>query len=189
MIIGSENIIHLYEVFYSKKYESPKYKFKPTPKAALEIDKFLVYLDKRHNLLCLGQHFLNKYFAFQFKRVEGLTFKRFSSKDVAGRIQIYDIIGRKAIEYWEKRDIKFDYLIEPYCANPEKDLQRGIAEEIEKKRFFNTPRGFVNCIERTSLFNHRSTNCSVCKFKDDCKKMLKNNYVNVYTHRGYGATT
>lgn len=194
-MIGNQDIIIHYEVFYQKKYGNLNYKFKPTPQAEKEIIKFLDFFDKRYKLISLGKDFLFRYFAFQFHRVDGLVLKRFSSKDKAGRIQIYDIIGRKAIQYWLDRNIEYDFIIENSSIIPKQlilpqenlhSLSR--SEELEKKRFYNTNRGFLNCIERTSLFNHKSQSCILCQFKSSCKIMLKQNYFNIYKDRGYVTT-
>ena len=188
MIIEKTHVIQLYELYYSKKYGNSSYKFKPTPKADLLIDKFITYLDNKYNLVCLGQHFITKYFNFQFLRVKDQQFKRFASKNVAGRVQIYDIVGAKAIEYWEKRNIEFDFLIDPYIQVEIELPEVHISEEIEKKRFYNTERGMVNCLEKTSLYNHKSQLCLLCKKKISCKKLLKINYNNIYNIRGYATS-
>lgn len=191
MIIGHQDIISFYEYFYSHKYGNSSYKFKPTEKAVEVIEKFLHYLDLKYKLVCLGKDFLTRYYTFQFKRVEGQVFKRFSSKDKAGKVQIYDIVGKKAIEYWENRDVKFDFTINmPINIDRKIDyLSISISEEIEKKRFYNTDRGILNCLEKTSLFDHKSVICVLCSFKNNCKKLLEQNYHNIYIDRGYGSTT
>lgn len=191
-MILEENIVQYYEYFYSKKYSNQKYIFTPSSRAIDAIAEFIQYLEKRHKLITLGQRFLSRYFSFQFKRVENMVIKRFSSKDKSGRIQIYDIIGRKAIEYWESRDVEYDYtLIHTVALFKEPLLQKeviNLAEELERKRFFNTNRGQVNCLEKTTLFNHKSTNCLLCNFKRECKLLLKVNYQHIYMRRGYGTT-
>lgn len=190
MIIGKQEIIILYEHFYSIKYGNSSYKFTPSTKADQEIDKFLFYLDQKHKLISLGPVFLTRYFYFQFKRVENLVFKRFSSKDKSGKIQIYDIIGKKAISYWEKRDTSFDFILPNYINvkfDKKEDFKKvTIYEDIEKQRFFNTTRGLINCLDKTTLFDHKSSFCILCTMKNDCKKLLEKNYNKIYVSRGYG---
>lgn len=195
-MIGKQDIITYYETFYRSKYGNGKYVFVPTPKAEAEINKFLAFFEKKYKLITLGRDFLFRYFSFQFKRVDGLVLKRFSSKDKSGKIQIYDIIGRKSIDYWMTRDVNFDFIIEnstiisKQLIPAEKFiLSTSRSEELEKKRFHNTERGFLNCIERTSLFNHKSTSCILCSFKTSCKIILKENHINIYKDRGYVTTT
>lgn len=185
MIIGSKDVVRLYELYYAKKYSNTSYKFKPTLKAEQTIEKFISYLDNKYKLICIGEHFLTKFFNFQFLRVKDQKFKRFASKDVAGRIQIYDIVGGKAIQYWEKRNIEFDFIIDPYIHAHIELPEISISEEIEKKRFYNSELGLSNCLEKTSLYNHKSQLCILCKHKISCKDLLKNNYSQIYKSRGY----
>ncbi len=186
-----EDIVKYYEFFYRRKYGNEKYKFAPSIKADREIHNLLSKLNDKYNLDTIGDNFLSRYFSFQFNRVEGQVFKRFAGKDVGGKIQIYDIIGRKAYEYFEKRNTKFDFIIQIPINIVKKNSQykqSNIAEEIERKRFFNTPRGIVHCLERTSLYNHKSPNCILCIHKIPCKELLKVNYKQIYEDRGYGKT-
>lgn len=59
------------------------------------------------------------------------------------------------------------------------------AEEALKKRFYGTPRGALWCIANTSLYNHRSSLCVVCAFKDDCALTLKREFPLIALARGY----
>lgn len=214
MIIGVSTIISYYEYFYQKKYNSPKYRFKPPIKAISKIHLFLESLDDQYDLQTLGKVFLTNYFLFQFNRTNNQVFQRFASRNsvgdikVGGRIQIYDIIGKQALKYWNERDLKFDFLLQ--IQNNEFAKQYNIQldelfilvekesvssksifrnEEIEKSRFFNTARGLLNCIERTSLYNHYSQKCLLCIHKKDCKDILKKNYLHIYKKRGYGTSS
>lgn len=191
-MIGNQDIIYNYELLYREKYGNEKYIFKPTPRAEQEISNFLLFFDKRYKLITLGKDFLFRYFNFQFRRVDGLILKRFSSKDKSGKIQIYDIIGKKAIEYWLTRDVNFDFITEIDAVISKQTIigeetvsSTNKHEELEKKRFHNTNRGFLNCVEKTSLFNHKSTNCVLCIFKNTCKSVLEKNYMKIYKNRGY----
>ncbi len=187
MIIG-EDVIKYYQHFYIKKYGNDSYVFKPSTKALVQIEAFLINLHSEYKLETLGPVFLSRYFSFQFKRIEGQNFKRFSSvKGDDGKVQIYDIIGKKAYEYWINRDKEFDFTMK---LNLNLIINKHIdtlskAEEIEKKRFFNTDTGIANCLMRTTLYNHKSTSCILCIHKLDCKKILKVNYPQIYKHRNY----
>lgn len=59
------------------------------------------------------------------------------------------------------------------------------SEDIERRRFHNTPEGFYWCSSNTSLYNHKSSFCAVCRFNQDCKKRLKQSSPNVFKSRGY----
>lgn len=192
--------MHTYEYFYQRKYQSPKYKFKPTSQALSKINEFIQLLDEKYDLHTLGSNFLINYFVFQFNRVHDQVFKRFAGKDVGGKVQIYDIIGKKAFQYWTERDTQFDFILQNSANSKikisiaeikslleEQESRPSIltSEEIEKKRFHNTDRGLVNCIQSTSLFNHQSYYCRMCSFKSVCKNILKTNYSHIYKQRGY----
>ena len=206
MLINNSLIFNFYQYFYSKKYGNSNYILSPSEKAIDKTNKFIILLDKKYNLHMIGGDFLTKYFLFQFSRVDGQIFVRFATKkdgQIAseGKVQIYDVIGKAAFKYWLDRNIEFDYTLtqspiitkyslslqaikELYSIKP--SLENIFeAEEIEKKRFYNTQRGFVNCIEKTSLFHHRSLNCAFCENKENCKKLLKVNYSKIYKNRGY----
>lgn len=59
------------------------------------------------------------------------------------------------------------------------------SEEEVKGRFYGTGRGLVWCVANTTLYNHRSAKCVVCKFKTDCLETLKREYPRIATARGY----
>ena len=56
-------------------------------------------------------------------------------------------------------------------------------EEENKKRKYNTIEGFFICQQYTTLFKFNSNLCKNCKFKINCKKILKNNYPILYQKR------
>jgi hypothetical protein len=60
-----------------------------------------------------------------------------------------------------------------------------VAEEAIKKRFAGTSRGLLWCIANTTLYNHRSAVCVVCKFKSGCLETLKREFPRVAVGRGY----
>lgn len=60
------------------------------------------------------------------------------------------------------------------------------SEERFKREYYNTSRGLLWCIANTTLFFHKSSLCVGCKFKDDCKEALKDNFPKLYVKRGYG---
>lgn len=58
-------------------------------------------------------------------------------------------------------------------------------EESLKKRFYGTARGVLWCLANTTLYNHRSSLCVVCKFKGDCLITLKRDFPRIARGRGY----
>lgn len=194
-MVDHYSIIHyLYTYFYSKIYNNSNYKFEPSSKSLESISKFLNLLDAKYKLECIGIHFLSMYFLFQFDYWSKLDIKAFNNK-----IQLNFIIGKKAFERYINRDSNFDYqiyeshLLNVISLNEIKNFfiedtylnKLNKFEEIEKNRFYNTDKGFLNCIQHTTLYYHISSHCIACKFKINCKDLLKNNYYNIYIVRDY----
>lgn len=196
-MITKDDIIGLYEKFYSKRYGNSSYKFIPTDRADKSISKFLDKAHKRYKLETIGIKFLTRYFTFQFDRLnETIKIKRYAGKsEMGGKIQIYDIIGDRPLKLFINRNRSFDYKLErksSFSGTLVVDhnlTSTSTSEELEKKRFLNTDRGLINCLEKTTLFYHKSVNCMLCTHKNDCKKLLKTNYINIYNYRGYGSRT
>ena len=40
---------------------------------------------------------------------------------------------------------------------------------IERNRWFNQPRGFINCLEKTQLYQEYNAYCIDCKYAQKCK--------------------
>lgn len=198
-MVDHYSIIHyLYQLFYRKVYGNEKYIFNPTEAATKHLDKFVILLNEKYNLQCVGINFLITYFVFQFDYWTKLEIKQKSNW--SDKIQLSYIIGDKAFVRWMIRDMNFDWTIhqsdflKKYQISTQeikdffKDEKTSLlnkAEEIEKKRFYNTERHFLNCVEKTTLYNHHSPLCIICKNKIDCKIMLQSNYENIYIARGY----
>lgn len=192
------SIIHyLYQLFYRKVYGNEKYIFNPSEKAQDQIKKFIELLDERYKLERIGINFLISYFVFQFDYWTKCEIKE--KTNWSDKIQLSYIIGGKAFIRYDTRDVKFDWTIsqsdflKEYNVSTESiknffkesDDSLNKVEEREKEKYFNTERHFLHCIETTTLYNHRSSWCTVCKNKVDCKVMLKSNYENIYASRGY----
>lgn len=205
MISIEDNIVHIYSIIYSHVYGNKDYRFSLNEKSLDAVNDFLIMLNEQYNLSTLGENVLINYFVFHLNRLDGQEIKRYSSKDkngnilVKGRFNIYDFIGKKAFSYWKKRNIKFDYLLRDnlvlrkykisisdlYLQHEELQIESEInfSEELEKKRFFNTSKGFNHCIDTTTLFHPKSNVCETCNFKESCIEILKENYTNIYNSR------
>ncbi len=212
MLIEKSDIIAAYEFCYRKKYGNEKYIFKPTETANKKIDQFFNTLDNQSYNKSIGIDWLCNYFLFHFKRTETQSFNRFASykngkKEVDGRIQIYDIVSKKAVELWNKRDKDFDFTIKSsksqfiqnysillndfkkYLPSSNKqenkngDLVLNKIEEVDKRRFYNTMFGLTSCLERTTLYSPISELCKSCKYKEECKELQRVNYPKIYNHR------
>lgn len=191
--IDLEMILRFYEYFYKKRFRSPKYKYKPSDKALKCINTFLSLLDKKIGLSLIGEEFLWGYFVYQFN-----YWRDAELQAMYGKFRIELVVGKKALqrfidnEYnnmWVigKSEILNQYgfessdLLTPKPAIP----FTGRGEIQTKQRYYGTNKGFYICIETTTLYNHLHKCCLFCKFKDDCKQVLKDNYPNIYEKRGY----
>jgi len=61
------------------------------------------------------------------------------------------------------------------------------SEETFRRKFLNQVKGFIVCMENTSLIDPESRICKLCFKKLDCKKLLKINNPELYEAR-YGRT-
>lgn len=109
------------------------------------------------------------------------------------------MISESALKRWKKTDIKTNVYVtriglkKHYDVNVSKHksklcliaMEIRPVEESFKSRFFNTKKGLLWCIANTTLYYHKSSYCASCKFKNECKDILKENYPNIYKKRGY----
>lgn len=182
-----------YEHFYSKKYRL-KYRLKQSKKTVGVCRSFLALIDKKYSLHCVDKMFLWEYFIFQFNYWHDLTIKSFYNK-----LSIEYIVGKKAFDRWDKRDREFDWIIDDSKTIERLGVQKNVlftdreqrtkvnkhdSSRAIRKQFHNTERGFACCIEFTTLFDGRDVSCVTCKFKQDCKELLRSNYPALYKERG-----
>jgi hypothetical protein len=111
-------------------------------------------------------------------------------------IGIIKIFGKGGVEIFNDRKEnwveKLEFFREKYKIKKidiKKDLiqveDEFDSEEVYRKRFFNSDRGFVTCIENTSLINPKSKFCSKCVHSKHCLVLLKANFKAIYKNR-YG---
>jgi hypothetical protein len=186
-----ELVKRLYQYMYQLCANYDDYEFTPTDKECVMMKNFLRTLDAKYQLISISHGFLVRYFLFQFNYWHKLK-TRFE-----GRVMLGWVIGPKALNRWFERDDrgKADYLTNVYFTNKKgvsynnilalfqekssnfnKIIELNEIEEREKKRFYNTDRGLLNCMETTFLYNGKSILCLQCIHKSDCKKILITNY-------------
>lgn len=187
-------VIEAYEVFSRKIHKIPQFVFEPSQRELKQIENFIALLEKKYDKNSIGRIFLFNFMA--------LSYDHYSTLDhqAKKRIPLNWIVGKKALDRWVKRVEDDLYHSQKYVA--ENGIHIGLIgagterrsddvtsikkhEEEEKLRFYNKPRGMVNCIETTTLYNHRSLNCISCIYRKECKNMLKINYPKLYIARGY----
>jgi hypothetical protein len=186
-MIKTNDIIDIYELFYSKVSGNVSFDFKPNKQQNKQIDNFLELLDNKYKLIVLDDIFLIQYFAYQFwKRHNQET--RFG----CGKIMLNWVIGKKAIEIWDNKKDNWLWCVGQFLNNYNIKINKKqsidivtlrINEENEKKLFYNTDTGFLSCLKNTTLYNNKSKYCILCKYKESCKAQLKGQYKNIYQKR------
>lgn len=189
-----ELIIEMYEVFSRKIHNLPNFIFEPTERELKQIENFLILLENKYDKNSIGRNFLYNFFVFNYDY--------WSSLDHKGkkRIPLNWIIGKKSHDRWVRRVEDDLYHAHKYATNTGIHLglmKVGVEkraddvtsvknhEELEKKRYYNTEIGLTNCIESTTLYNHKSISCIRCNNRKECKSLLKDNYPKIYIARGY----
>jgi hypothetical protein len=160
------------------------------------IDNFVNEFKNFNQTPILQETSLKKFFDFQFNH----WYKRDGKFGKGVSIQIEWIIGKQAVERYKsvnKKHMSFivrknlkadnDFTTTDVKKENWNELLINInqTEEFNKAKFINKSIGFENCLLTTNLYNHRSSNCLVCKFSTDCKKKLKILYPKIHKIRGY----
>lgn len=111
------------------------------------------------------------------------------------------VFGFKAIERWNLMPAKGrQYFVQTELKkNNDLKIKKGAStrltellkkvrpiEERFKNEYLNTPRGLLWCKANTTLYNHKSSACTICENKEECKELLRLNMPSVYKLRGYG---
>ena len=145
----------------------------------------------------IGMDFIKSYLEYQFQS----WFNTGTDKDYSKTVRFNWMFGQKAIKRYRVFDPKTNRKIvqghikklgiyKPKIAHksdiPELIIKIRTSEENFKREYYNTRRGFAWCIANTTLYNHRSSLCACCEFKNECKDILKEQYPRVFKKRGYG---
>lgn len=186
------DVIDYYSYFYRKKYNKKDIiKFNKTNIDL--VSRFINELDKAYNINTIGHSFLFKYFLFQFMDLETMEISSLNKK-----LRLNMIIGKPAIKRWFERNKDFDWLLEisnndyitkynilrsDLVKKEQKEVKPSSFEERIKNIFYNTSKGYLICITQTTMFDKRHICCLTCNFKNECKKIQKLNYPNIYNER------
>ena len=144
----------------------------------------------------IGEEFIRKFTEYGIQS----WFNPGAKRDYSRAVRFNWIFGSAAVKRWNalnaetrtwvvRNSLKTDYKINTLkCITqvPELVIKLRPVEEKFKSEYYNTNRGLLWCIANTTLFHHRSPNCIKCKFKENCKEILKSEYPKIYTARGYG---
>lgn len=195
-MITQSDIYLGYNYFIRKKY-SLKVLNTKTELTDKITDKFLLTLEKKYSLSTLGLNWLWRYLVFQFLYWEDLVIVSFNKK-----INFSYIFGEKALKRFFDRNSEFDFQLEDntllikytYSLTQfqslfnENDKSEELYNNPNRLIGLNTSNGLNNCLMLTTLYNPRDNSCVQCKFKDDCKTLLKLNYPEIYKSRIDGKT-
>lgn len=192
-------IIAIYEELFKQTTLNRNYKLIPNKVDRKLIISYIKWLDEKYHKEEIGVDFLINYFEFQFSHYVGMKTK-FNKV-----IMLNWLIGKKAIERWEKRNPKLKWIVKVRI-NSEFSLnlretfkaenqikkqteregfisQTNESEEIYKRRFHDTLKGFVYCQMFTTLYNPKSELCKVCLNREICKETLKTELPKFYKLR------
>ncbi len=174
----NEKIGRLYEYYYQKISDNSNFKFTPTEREEKSISNFVTYINYYY-VTHIGNNFLFDYLAFQFS-----YWSNKKTREPDGLPKIEWVIGPKALKRWHKRNkTYYRYFANKDVLNPNKiTLQeflkkqnnfKILGDDRERKRLHNTKRGWINCLNKTQLYQEESKYCKICIFKEKCI-MIKN---------------
>ena len=143
----------------------------------------------------IGEEFVRKFTEYGIQS----WFNDGTERDYSKAVRFSWIFGSAAIKRWNALDadartwvvrssLKKKYKINTIKRSSsvsELIIKLRPVEENFKAEFHNTNRGLLWCIANTSLYYHRSSYCATCKFKENCKEILKKEYPKTYKARGY----
>lgn len=168
-----ETIVKCFEHYYSQIYNETGYRanIKAYQK---HLDNFPKLLEKNgYKVPSIGLEWINSFILFQLEYYLGL--------ETTSKIKLNWLIGKKAfdrynsVEDWKQKN----YWISINTSHLTKfELEQKQDNEYEinhRKKHHNTESGFLNCIKNTTLYIKHPI-CISCNFKDQCKKLLKENY-------------
>ena len=181
------HIFTFYQYFFSKIIRYDDYMFIPNKQQNSLINNFIAnFLNKEYSH-SVGTDFLFNFFAYNFE-----YWHNKGDKFGGRKVMINMVLGSTAIERWKNKNEHALYFSLDFCKKnkifkseiddiinfKEGDYSESRFEKIyniERKRFLNTDKGFLNCISFTNLYNENCEACLECKFSIDCRKMKHEN--------------
>lgn len=192
-------VVDTFCYYYKSVTKNDSYRFKMTDNKKVMILNFIDDFKEQSGSTFVQEDYLRQFMEWQFN----YWYRRDAKYGQGTSIQLEWIIGKKAQKRWEERTEKqkeaSSYIVrkglkkdvklkrtkkynEGWAATMTEVKQR---EEVDKEAYFNTAKGYVNCLINTTLYNHKSKLCLKCKFSSKCKRELAEQYPNVYKIRGY----
>ena len=162
-----DEFIELYEYLVSRFNSNPLYELKRTVQNKKLISNFLI------NSNIQTSESLWRYLLFQFVLRE-------NNKSNKYFLTLSNCVSKNAWKRWEERTDEMMFIVAKL--QREKGLRNPLIKEtyqfseeykdMQRHKFWNTPRGFILCDEYDGLLYDRAK-CFQCRYKDACKKMLK----------------
>lgn len=192
-------VVDTYNFFYKNINKKESVVLKMFPTRIKNIENFIIKFREVTQTKIIQKDILEQFVEWNFNYWFDMKNSKYGNKGIqiewiisnasmerwkaANPTKINYILGkniRKKITYEKKAGLKENWDLQLLELNP--------LEEIEKERFFNTQKGFLNCSVFTTHYNHKSSNCLRCDFAESCKKLLKENLPKLYKKRGYENT-
>jgi hypothetical protein len=196
-------IVH-YEQYYRATTGRTKFKFKRSPHNLGFLTRFLETLEKHYGTLAaVGPELFKHYLTFAFGKHAGRSL--YDNKNVIainwlfGKPTVQDFLTATRGRKWgiRKRLTRLGvdaHLPQHEVQNSPKQVQKlkqetsiysslPPYEEKERKRFFNTLKGYTWCAQLTTMHHPQSEICQGCKWAEKCRQRQELNYPGIYKLR------
>lgn len=188
---NEKNTIKLFEYFYNHLYKTNFKLDLSINNQDKVLSNFVKELEKR--VIGVSNNFLVSFLSFGFayfytKRLKRkITLNWIASKKLLTRF----LAREEGTDYYTREflreyNINLDELRSYLVEQQEVDyLALDKQEELNKARLPDSDARLYNCLQDTTLYNHRSAICLICHQKTFCKNLLKTTNNFVYKKRGY----
>lgn len=196
-----EASIKVYEEFYKQVGVKSDFRFKPRKSDYITTIKFVKSMDAQYKLDQIDIDFLIDYVKFQFSNYVGKSYNKYGSN----AIMYQWIFGEKAFKRWMERTVKNKWIVRVRLKDSiVLDLRKAFRtkereqklketynnlvniqpyEEAQKEIYYNTDKGFAHCVMLTTLYNKRSNFCKRCINKEDCIKVITEQFPKIHALR------
>lgn len=179
-----------YQYLYQELYKDTQFRYNSTIKSDKLGDTFIVTVHKKLGT-SLASGFLLRYLNFQYNYWQPLKLTAFHK-----HVVFTFLFGPTALDRYLKRDKEFDYQLESVDIFKRSVIDDWFFEKTStqsydnpiRSKYLNTDKGFVLCLQHTTLYDFHDSSCTKCQYKDDCKSILKKNFPKIYKNR-YGKNT
>ena len=190
-LIDKVTLTHQY--FHRKIYGNQNYVFNPSAKQVKMLENFCGLVSNHYkNTNEIGDKLIVDYFAYQHLRWVGKTDTVFGNTVMLGWL-----IGKKAFLSWINRSEGSLHVAREKVLNRFKiahndifeskiEIDYNLIEEHEeniKYHFRKSPDLLAHCLQATTLYNKRSSQCMLCKFRTECKRVQQELYPSIYNVR------